>query len=167
MLLSTIKYEHVHKDLSNLIRSYLCVLLHSRINVDQSNSYIQTSSPHSHGKDHHLEDKIIFITRTEKSTIVTMMLVPLQEWYFFQSTIKQKNKIHVSSEDVSGYFFFSLRCRWKGGGIDGRVIPRTGTSEWIVLSHFTDTRRGCTWCGNTFLLFVLLNLTVGLNRILW
>jgi hypothetical protein len=35
--------------------------------------------------------------------------------------------------------------QWKGGGIDGRVSPRTGVSEWIALDHHTGTRPG--WAG--------------------
>ncbi len=49
--------------------------------------------------------------------------------------------------------------QWKGGGIDGRVIPRTGTSDRIVLTHCADTRPGSAWWGNDLLLLVLKNLT--------
>jgi len=49
------------------------------------------------------------------------------------------------------------RDRW----IDGRVSPRTGTSEQIVLTHYPGTRRGCAWCGNTLFLLLLKNLTLG------
>ncbi len=38
-------------------------------------------------------------------------------------------------------------CPWKGGGIDGRVIPRTGDSERIVLANSAVTRRGCVPSG--------------------
>ena len=55
----------------------------------------------------------------------------------------------------------------KGRGIDEQVSLRTGTSEWIVLVHCEGTHRGCAWCGNALLLFVLLNLALGGNRILW
>jgi hypothetical protein len=37
------------------------------------------------------------------------------------------------------FFFF---------GIDGWVIPRTGTSERIALAHRVDTRPDCAWWGN-------------------
>ncbi len=94
--------------------------------MDQSKIYFQTNSPHSHGKEQHLEE--------------------------------EEKKIHVSCEGISRYFSSHWR---EGGGIDGRVSPRTGVSERIVLSHFKVTSRGYTWCGNVFLLFVLLNLTLG------
>ena len=41
----------------------------------------------------------------------------------------EKKKIHDSWEDVSGYF---PSRQLKGGGIDGRVGPRTGDSDRIV-----------------------------------
>ena len=41
------------------------------------------------------------------------------------------------------------------------VSPRTGVSDRIVLTHCTDTRCGCVWCGNVLLLFVLSNLVLG------
>ena len=47
------------------------------------------------------------------------------------SSLKRK-KIYVFWEDVSGYF---SSHQWKGGGIDGRVSPRTGSSDRIVLAH--------------------------------
>ena len=41
------------------------------------------------------------------------------------------------TENVSDHF---SSLHWKGGDIDGRVSPRTGTSEWIVLAKL---------CGHT------------------
>jgi hypothetical protein len=41
-----------------------------------------------------------------------------------------------------GKNFGSICRQWKGGGIDGRVSPRTGASERIVLAHWSGTRRG-------------------------
>ena len=48
---------------------------------------------------------------------------------------KKEKKIHGSWEDVSGYF---SSHQWKGGGIDGRVSPRTGSSDRIVLAHCAE-----------------------------
>ena len=61
------------------------------------------------------------------------------------------------SHPESGHFFTQVperRDTWVG-------YPRTGVSEWIVLTHCTDTRCGCFWCGNVLPLLVLLNLTLG------
>ena len=55
-------------------------------------------------------------------------------------------QIYVFWEDVSGYF--SSR-QWKGGGIDGRVSPRTGTSDRIVPDPLCGHTSWCAWCGNT------------------
>jgi hypothetical protein len=49
---------------------------------------------------------------------------------------------------------------WKGGRIDVRVSPRTGVSEWIVLTHCVGKRPGYDWWGNGFLLIVLKNLVL-------
>jgi hypothetical protein len=38
--------------------------------------------------------------------------------------------------------------QWKGRGIDGRVSPRTGASERVVLVHRTGTRPDRAWWGN-------------------
>ena len=43
-------------------------------------------------------------------------------WNTFAS-YRKKKKIHGSWEDASGHF---SSHQWKGGGIDGRVNPRTG-----------------------------------------
>ena len=49
---------------------------------------------------------------------------------------KVKKKIHGPREYVSGHF--SSR-QWKGGGIDGRVGPRTGASDrMLVGAGFSD-----------------------------
>ncbi len=39
------------------------------------------------------------------------------------------------------------------GGVDGGVVPRTGTDDRIVLTHYTGTRRVTFGVGNTWSLF--------------
>ena len=56
----------------------------------------------------------------------------------------RKKKIYGSWEDAFGHFSSS---QWKGGGIDGRVGPRTGASERRVLAHCAGARRGCVPSG--------------------
>ncbi len=65
-------------------------------------------------------------------------------------TRNERKKIHDSWENV-GQNLSIYPSSKKGGGIDGRVGPRTGSSEWIVQTHYTGTRRGDGWCGNDFL----------------
>ena len=48
------------------------------------------------------------------------------------TTQGERKKINDSRKGVSGHFSSS---QWKGGGIDGGVSPRTGTSDRIVLTH--------------------------------
>ena len=58
--------------------------------------------------------------------------------------IEKRKKIYGSWEDAFGHFSSS---QWKGGGIDGRVGPRTGASERRVLAHCAGARRGCVPSG--------------------
>jgi hypothetical protein len=71
----------------------------------------------------------------------------------------EKN-FHVFWEESFGHF--SLR-QWKGGGIDGRVSPRTGVSErktWpIVWAHVA-----VAFVWGMLLLLVLFDLTLGVGR---
>ena len=70
----------------------------------------------------------------------------LRRWTSPRDELAKDKKIHGFWENV--WEHFSSR-QWKGGGIDGRVSPRTGVSRWIVLVHFfhhcVGTRHGCAW----------------------
>ena len=72
-----------------------------------------------------------------------------------------------SRSDIANLVLIHFSSRqWKGGGIDGRACPRTGSSEWIVLTHSVGTRHGCSWCVNPLLLFCWVWPLAG-GRILW
>ena len=63
------------------------------------------------------------------------------------------------------YFKFLLDYfsshQWKGGGIDGRVRPRTGTSDRIVLVRYVGHTSRLRLVWEYLLLLVLLKTTLG------
>jgi hypothetical protein len=72
------------------------------------------------------------------------MFYPHNQVYVSMYTVEEK-KMHGSWENVWEYF---SSHQWKGERIDGRVSPRTGVSEEIVLTPCVDTRSVSVWWGN-------------------
>ena len=94
-------------------------------------------------------------------TDLSLQCVPvLQERY---GVLHKKKQNHGSWEDVYGHFSSN---QWKGEEIDGRVSPRTGVSDRIVLVHCVghESRLRLVW--ESLFLLVLLKMTLGGGRIL-
>ena len=75
----------------------------------------------------------------------------------------KEKKFNGSWEDVSGHFPSN---QWKGEGIDGRVNPRTGTSDRIVLVHCAGHASRLRLVWECLPLLVLLKMALGGGRIL-
>ena len=75
-------------------------------------------------------------------------------------TRNERKNFHGFWKDASG--LFSSR-QLKGGGIDGRVSPRTGSSDRIVLTHFMGHASRLRLVWECLLLLVLLKMERGLE----